>query len=547
VGHRAWFSLAGLLAAAGLITAAGFSAPAPRGGTLRFSSEADVDSVDPALAYLDTSWWLEYTTCATLYQYPDKPAPQGAIVTPEVATGFPNISPDGRTQTIQLKRTYRFHTGKPVTAANYVAAFNRDASPKLQSSALAAGYLNEIVGANAVIAGKAQTISGVKALASYTLRIRTTHPLADLPARLTMPFFCPIAPNTPRVEINDPLGSGPYYIASHIPNRQIVVQRNRFYRGPRPANVDRVVWTIGTGNQACLQAVEQNRIDYCVNRGFGPAADKQLAATYGINKPSGRLFFNPRPQTIYFAFNHDRPAFRVAGQIPLKQAINWALDRRALVEAAGFLVGKRTDQILSPPMLRDEHIYPLGGVTEQSLARARALLAKAKLRPKHLVLYSPIGARLPFEAWAQIFQFNLKRLGIDVEIKYFSFPTVGEKAGTRGEPYDVVVYAWSVDYADPITFFGPLLDGNNLTATRNLNLAYFDRPKYNREIERIDRLTGLARRKAWADLDGEMMRDDPPWAPFMNSAQEAFVSRSFGCYLFQPVVSYLDIGAACRK
>jgi len=549
VSSRVAFSLVALVVGVALLTTAAVAGTAQtKGGTLRFSSTIDLDSVDPALAYSGISWWLEVATCAKLYNYPDKPGREGAIVIPEVAKGFPSVSRDGRTQTIELNRTYRFHTGQRVAAANFVAAFNRDANPKLQSGAAYAGYLSEIAGAEAVMDGKAQTISGVKAIGPYTLEIRTTRPLVDLPARLTMPFFCPIAVNTPidPEGIDNPLGSGPYYIASRVRNRQIVLARNPFYRGSRPANVDRVVWTIGVGQEACRAAVERDELDHCVGRGFGPTAEKEIAGKYGINRKDGQFFFNPVPQTIYFAFNHDRPVFKGPGQIPLKQAINWALDRRALVGATG-LAGKRTDQILPPAITRPESIYPLGGVTERNLARARALLAKARVKPKKLVLYAPSGAPLPFPVWAEIFQFNLKRLGIDVEVKYFSPDAMADKAGIRGEAFDVAVAAWSIDYADPITIFGPLLNGENLRKTRNANYAYFDRPKYNREIERIDRLTGEARRRAWADLDAEMMRNDPPWAPFMNGTQRDFVSKSFGCYVFQPAIGRLDIAAACKK
>jgi ABC-type transport system substrate-binding protein len=546
VPTRVWLSLIGLVVGVGLLAAAGFAGPAPKkGGTLRLSSPGDLDSVDPALAYFADSWWLESATCAKLYSYPDKPAPAGTQVIPEVAMGFPKVSKDGKTQTIELKRNYRFHTGARVTAASFVAAFNRDANPKMQSPIVGAGYLSEIVGANEVIRGKARRISGVRALGPYTLQLRTTQPLHDLAARLTMPFFCPIAVNTPPKEINDPLGSGPYYLASHVPNRQIVLERNRYYRGPRPAYVDQVVWTIGSGPEACRLAVEQDEIDHCVGRSLGPVADRELAAKYGINRPDGRFFFKPLLQTFYFAFNHDRPAFKGLGQIPLKQAINWALDRRALVGAVGFLAGKRTDQILPPAMTRAASIYPLGSVSEQNLARARALLAKAKFKPKKLVLYAPSDNFFP--AWAQIFQFNLKRLGIDVEIKYFTFNALGQKAGVLGAPFDVALYGWVADYADPITYFDPLLNGNNLKQTGNSNVSYFDRPRYNREIERIDRLRGEPRRRAWAALDVEMMRDDPPWAPVMNNATRDFVSKSFGCYVFQPVYAHLDIGAACKK
>src|SRR6266545_4813500 len=323
---RLWLSVVMLLAGVGLAAAAGFAGPEPtKGGTLRISEPFDVGSIDPALAYrTETFGVIEFATCAKLYSYPDKPAPQGAIVIPEVAKGFPKLSKDGKTQTIELRPTYRFHTGRRITAANFVAAFNRDASPKLQSPATA--YLHEIVGADAVIDGKARTIAGVRALSPYRLQIRTNRPLGDLVSRLTMPFFCPIATTTPLQEIDDPLGSGPYYVAARIPDRQIVLKRNRFYHGRRPAKVDQVVWTIGAGPEACRLAVEQNETDYCV---ILPAtAYKQIANRYGINRKGGRFFFHPALETDYFAFNHDRPAFKGPGQIPLKQAINWAIDRR---------------------------------------------------------------------------------------------------------------------------------------------------------------------------------------------------------------------------
>ena len=544
--RRALLSL-GLVAGAGLLAAAGVSAPTQKGGTLRINSVHDVDSLDPAIAYQTDSWMLEFATCAKLYNYPDKPARAGAQVIPEVATALPRRSKDGKTLTIQLKRTYRFHTGSRITAANFVAAFNRDADPRLKSSAASTGYMDEIVGVDAVIDGKAAVISGVRALAPYTLEVRTKRPVPDLVSLLALPFFCPIATNTPHVEIGDPLGSGPYYVASHIPSRQIVLERNRFYRGPRPANVDRMVWSIGLAPEACRGAVERDELDWCL---FTPPEDyRQIAAKYGINRSNGQFFFNPSPGIYYFAFNHDRQAFKGEGQIPLKQAINLVVDRHALA-AAAYLSGRRTDQILPSSIGRDAHIYPLGGGTEGSVARARALLAKAKFKPDKLVLYTHAPGFLGVNAaWAQIFQFDLKRLGIDVEIRYLgsTFGQLLPRIATRGEPFDVAIGSWVPDYTDGFAYFGPLLDGNNLAPTGNANYAYFDRPKYNREIERIALMTGAARSRAWADLDVEMMRDDPPWVPFMNGAERDFVSRSFGCYLYQPAIATPDLAAACKK
>lgn len=539
MGHRVWLALAGLVVATGVLAAGGVSASAQKGGTLRLAFTSDVDSLDPGVAYTPSSWMIELATCAKLYSYPDKPAPGGTVVIPEVAARLPRVSKDGKTQMVQLERTYRFDTGARITAANFVAAFNRDVNPGLASPVIDQGYLGDIVGADAVVDGRAKTISGVSAPGPYTLRIRTTRPAPDLASRLTMPFFCPIAVKTPGHEIDSPLGSGPYFVASRVPGRQIVLERNRFYGGQRRANVDHVVATIGLGFAACQQAVELDQQDFCA---FPPATAGALVAKYGINK--SRLFFNPLLDTHYFAFNHDRPAFRGVGQIPLKQAINWAIDRHALAAARGELTGKRTDQILPPSMGRRASIYPIGAVNGASLAKARLLLAKARFKPKTLVLYASNSA-LGVSA-AEIFQFDLKRLGIDVQVKYFPVATLFDKEGRRGEPFDIGWGAWSVDYADPAAFFA-LLDGNNLRPTGNNNIAYFDRPRYNRLIEHIGTLTGTARHKAWADLDVEMMRDDPPWGPYLNFTEVEFVSKSLGCYVFQPVIGTIDIAAACKK
>jgi ABC-type oligopeptide transport system substrate-binding subunit len=407
-------------------------------------------------------------------------------------------------------------------------------------------YLHEIVGADAVIAGTASTISGVRAIGRYKLQIRTTRPVNDLAARLTMPFFCPIPADlaSDTNELDTPPGSGPYFIATRVRDKVIVLERNRWYTGPRPANVDRVDWEIGQQPEECRLATERDEVDYCETR-IPSDEYRELADRYGINKSDGQFFVNRTLSLFYFAFNHDRPTFKGPGQIPLKQAINWTIDRPALARSSGFLVLKRTDQILPPGLGRDEHIYPLTGVTDRSLAKARELFAKAKHKPDKLILYALQCGNCA--RGAETFQYDMQQLGIDVDIEYFSNDTLFAKAGTRGEPFDVLATMWGADYPDPVTFFEPLLDGTGIRQTGNTNYAYFDRARYNREIQRISGITGEERLAQWADLDAELMRNDPPFAPFANGSQRDFVSKSFGCYVFQPVIGKLDLAAACKR
>ena len=135
---------------------------------------------------------------------------------------------------------------------------------------------------------------------------------------------------------------------------------------------------------------------------------------------------------------------------------------------------------------------------------------------------------------------NLKQIGIDLEVKYFDANVLLAKLATRGEPFDLALVGWNADYADPAAFFVPIV-------TRGSGMGVnLDDPRVNARIEAANRLTGEARRRAWADLDVDLMRDNPPWAPFLHLQGRTFVSQSLGCFLDHPVYG-LDFAAVCKK
>jgi ABC-type transport system substrate-binding protein len=202
----------------------------------------------------------------------------------------------------------------------------------------------------------------------------------------------------------------------------------------------------------------------------------------------------------------------------------------------GYLGGKPTDQMLPPALARPASIYPRRGADP---ATARKWLARATIKPSRLVLYANNTAQ--GVALAQTLVSNLKQIGIDVQVKYFYYSVVGAKIAVPGEPFDLALGGWLVDYGDAASFFVPLLYRGSGISGVNL-----DDPRIDSRIEAADRLTGGARRKAWADLDIDLMRDNPPWAPLVNNQNRTFVSRSVGCFLEHPVYSF-DIAAACKK
>ena len=537
-------SLLAATATAGSSAASGpeaSSGPAQKGGTFRYSLDTDIDYGDPSLAYYTISWQIEYAAHSMLMNYPDAAAPRGSRLVPEVSQGMPRIAKNGRTYTFTLKKTYRFSNGKKVTAANYAAAINRDLNPKMASPAQP--FIEDIVGAKAVIDGRATKATGVKVLSPYKLQIKLTKRAPDLLSRLAMPFFAPIPTNMP---INpDGVGapvvtSGPYYIAAWEPKRSITLLRNRFYKGPRPHNVNRFDYDIGLPLATIRLNIEADKTDHGP---VPPAAHAELGQKYGVRKGSpGQYFVNPSAAFRYLALNHDRPLFggSAAGNVGLKKAVNFAIDRIAMINQRGAYAGVINDQYMPPTMrgFKNAAIYP----SRPNVARARSL-AQGNTRGGKGVFYTcNTGPCIPT---AQIVQDNLKAIGLDMEIRPFPRAVQFTKTGTRGEPFDMSLEGWHMDYFDPYDFIF-LLDGGTIRPANNVNFSYFNSPAYNKKIASAAALVGQARYRAFGNLDIDLAKNAAPLASYITDNTRLLVSKSTGCFFYQPVYE-VDLASLCKK
>jgi ABC-type oligopeptide transport system substrate-binding subunit len=505
------------------------------GGTLNVDLFTDVDYTDPALDYLSTGWEIEYATCLKLLNYPDANGPKGGQLTPEAAAGFPKVSNGGKTYDFTVKAGFtKFSNGQPVTAANFKAAFDRDADPKMQSPALP--FFSDVVGSDK------SPVSGVKVKGSHLI-VTLTKAAPDFLARMAMPFFCAVPTNLP----HDPNGvlappsAGPYYIASRVPNKSIVIKRNPNYKGKRPHNFNEINVNVGNSQAATYLRVQQGATDYAAG-GIPSASYAEAAQKYGVNK--GQFWVKPQLGISYLAFNHDRPLFKGAAGAALAKSINYAIDRKALLAQGGYLAGKRADQILPPGIagFRDANLYPLKG---PDVTTAKKWAAKAGVKDGQTIEYytSNTGAA---QLAAQIVQFNLKQIGLNVNTHLFARAVQINKEGTRGEPFDITSEGWIADYADPYDFINVLLSGDSLHASNNNNVAYYNDPTFNKQMIDASNLSGAPRYKAYGNLDVNMMLKNPPWAPRNNFNDRILVSSKIGCFTFNSTYS-LDYAALCSK
>jgi peptide/nickel transport system substrate-binding protein len=506
-----------------------------RGATvLRVSMSSDVDYTDPALDYLSTGWEIQYATACKLLNYADKDSAPGSQLVPEVA-GFPQISHDGKTYTFTIRKGFRFANGEPVTARSFALAFNRDANPSLQSPA--ESFIQDIVGANSVTRGLSRSIAGI-AVRGNSISFTLLAPSPDFLSRVAMPFFQAL-PRSFAHEL-DPSGvnvvpsCGPYWVAARTPNQSIVLKRNPYYGGDRPHNAGEIVYTIGNSQQVNEEDVLAGTADYAAD-GFPPADAKMLAKKFGVNR--GQFFVRLRLGLRYLALNHDRPLFK--NNPKLAMALNYAVDRNAILSQAGFSAGAEIDHIL-PPTLQGSracHCYP----SAPDFSQAKKL-AHGNTRSGTAVLWIANRGAAPLQA--QVVQYDLAKIGLDVRVQAFSRPVQIEKESTRGAPFDLTLEGWVADYADPYDFLNVLLSGDSIRKTNNNNVAYFDDPFYNRKMAEAARLLGDKRYAAYSALDLDLMRNDPPWVPLYSVTDRILVAKRVGCFTFNPVFG-TDLAALC--
>jgi peptide/nickel transport system substrate-binding protein len=402
-------------------------------------------------------------------------------------------------------------------------------------------YTRDIVGAADVLAGRTATAAGVVARGN-TLVVRLTRPAPDFPHRTASTYFCAVPPALPI----DPEGvgafpaAGPYFVAEYRRGERVVLKRNRFYGGDRPHHVDGFDVDLRAASpQEVLQRVDRGEADWghtIAGIYFDPTL--ALVDKYGINR--SQLFLRRGLTLRMLALNSARPLFR--NNAKLRRAVNSALNRRALVNIAGPLASRPSDQYLPSiiPGFRDADVYPL---ERADLQRAKALAA-GNLRGGKAVLYVN-SSPLPM-AIGQLVKQQLAEIGLEVSVQGIPIHSASaayfNKLGTPGEPWDIAFGLWSPSYIDPFAYINLLFDRRFIGST---NFIRFGSSTYDQQMRKASRLPQARdRSSAYGALDVRLARDPAPLAAVDVLNEPTLVSKRVGCVVLRPV---LDLTAVCLK
>ena len=406
----------------------------------------EVTDLDPQLA----TGTAEQAVVSALFEGLVTEDPRDLHPVPGVAARW-TVSPDGITYTFFLRPEACWSNGKPITARDFVASWQRILTPSLGADN--ASLLYVIQGAEAFNKGVTKDFAevGAAALDPHTLRVTLEYPAPYFLSLLTHWCWYPvplevIAASGPVAQRGNPwthprhlVSNGPFVLKAWEPNKVIVVEKSPSY------------WD---ASHVRLRAIHLYPIDSleAEEREFRAG---QLHLTDAL--PAGRIEAYRRTQspclridpylgTYFYRINIRRPYLN-NGRI--RRALSLAVDRRAIVEK--ILRGGQTPAwTFTPPGIGDYE--PPAGL-RNDFAEARRLLAEAGypggkgLPPLEILYNNSENHREIAEAVQEMWR---RELGLTVRL-------VNEEekvllAARRTGDYQILRSDWIADYLDPSSF-----------------------------------------------------------------------------------------------
>jgi peptide/nickel transport system substrate-binding protein len=490
-------------------------------------------SPDPAL---NGTWEARQAlnlTCLNLVNYADKPGPEGYELVPDAADAMPTISPDGLTYTFKIKPGFMFSPPsiEEVTAETFRASIARTLDRKLDDGRPGPNLYGDIVGVAEYRDGTAASISGLVANGDQ-LTITLERPVPDFLHRLALSFACAVPARTIvlRSGLNpDPpvSGAGPYYVASKIHRRLVILKKNPNYHGPRPQPWDAISFTIDVAPAIALDRVQQGLADAMQVPAWDPlgGATSNLALEWGPgseNAAAGdqRWFGAPKHMSRYFALN---PSSRAFSDPDIRRAVSFALDR---TELGDIWVEGPSAELLGPAV--PGSTWPIEPVPEPDLEAARALM-----NGRSLTAYMPGFQEDCAEcrAFEIAIQSQLREIGITIEFNRaeMEFEELFEPANR----IDMIELQMWTDLADPVSQMRDLRDD------RWLDEATFA------ELERLEGLTGQERIDGAVAFANRLVDEEVLIAPISRAVLPFFISERLGCGFVQPAIGAVDLLSLC--
>lgn len=364
--------------------------------------------------------------------------------------------------TFYLRKDARWSNGDPVTAHDFLYAFQRILSPKLASQY--AEMLYVMKGAEDFNKGTLEDPSqlGAQALDDHTLKISLVGPTPYFPLMLPHYAWYPVHP--PTIEAHGGMdnrgnrwthenfvGNGPFKMKTWQFKRLVAVERNPYYWDAKTVRL----------NEIHFYPIDNLATEERMFR------DGQLHVTYELpldkvgywkNDPSGSYRSEPYLGIYFYRINTTHPHLK---DERVRRALALAIDRQAVVE--NVLHGNGIPaRAYTPPVAG----YVGPDLIKYDPEEARRLLAEAGYGPQNplprfdILINDSAKHKILAEVVQQMWK---KELGIEVGINSQDWGVYLDSQ--QRLDYDVCRAGWIADYSDPMSFLDMWTTGNGNNQT----------------------------------------------------------------------------------
>jgi ABC-type transport system substrate-binding protein len=324
-------------------------------------------------------------------------------------------------------------------------------------------------------------------------------------------------------------GAGPYYIASKIHRRLVILKKNPNYPGPRPQPWDAITFQMDVAPNLAIDRVLRGEADAFQISPWEPlgGATSNLAQQWGpwstaAEADDQRWFGAEKHGTRYFALNPSSPAF---SDPTVRQAVALALDRTAFADI--WVEGPST-KLLSPAVAAAS--WPIEPVPAPDLAAARALMNGRTFTIQ--IPGDPEGNDCDeCRAFEVAVIGQLAAIGITVEVKRAEWEL--DEIFKPASDIDLIDLGTWTDLADPVDALRDLHDDQWLDSA---TIA---------ELDALEDLTGQARIDGAVTLANRLVDGDYLVIPMSHAVFPFFIAERLGCGFVQPAVGALDLLSLC--
>ena len=415
----------------------------------------------------------------------------------DLATGY-EVSEDGLTWTVNIREDAKFSDGQPLTSEDVVFTFE-----KLMESSSTVDLT---------------FVDSVTSKSDYSLEFKLKSPRSTFISNLIATGIVPKKSYTSEYYQN-PIGSGPLVLVQWDKGQQIIVKPNENYYGQKP-NFDKITFLF-LEEDAAFAAAKAGQLDMtAIPPSYASQKIEEMKLTE-VSSVDNRGIMFPTVKSGEADADSNPIGNDVTSDLAIRQAINVALDRQAIVDGVLEGYGTKAYSICDKmPWWNEETV-----TTDNDVDLAKKILAdggwidadgdgileKDNIKAEFNLVY-PSGDQLR-QSLAMVVADMVKPIGINIVIEAKTWDEIEAVLHK-----DAILMGWGSQ--DPLEMYN--VYSSKMKGVEWYNPGYYDNQKVDEYMEKAlqarseEEANEYWKKAQWDGETGLSGKGDVPWVWLVN-------------------------------